>query len=209
MKKRYIVASISLIIFIIITVLVIINNIKSFDDTIYNNLFGLRNNFLDVFFKTITEFANPIPVIIIYALLVIFLNRDDGIILSANMVTTLAFNQILKRVFRRIRPEHLKLIKQGGFSYPSGHSMIAMCLYGTLIYLCIIKIKNIKLKVLLITLLTIIIILVGTSRIYVGVHYPSDVLGGYILTIPIIIITTTLTNKYLRGKNKNDKDGNK
>ena len=209
MKKRYIVASISFIVFLLTTILVLTNKIKPFDDFIYNTVFGLRNDFLDIFFKLVTELANPIPVIIIFALLVILLNRNNEIILSVNMASTLVINQLLKNIFRRIRPDHLKLIKQGGFSYPSGHAMMALCLYGTLIYICMKKIKNKKLKILLVTILTILIILVGISRIYVGVHFPSDIMGGYSLTISIIIVSTTLTNNYLRGKNKNDKDGSK
>ena len=209
MKKRYIVASISFIVFLLTTILVLTNKIKPFDDLIYNTVFGLRNDFLDIFFKLVTELANPIPVIIIFALLVILLNRNNEIILSVNMASTLVINQLLKNIFRRIRPDHLKLIKQGGFSYPSGHAMMALCLYGTLIYICMKKIKNKKLKILLVTILTIIILLIGISRIYVGVHFPSDIMGGYSLTISIIIVSTTLTNNYLRGKNKNDKDGSK
>ena len=209
MKKRYLISILSFILFIIITILVITNTIKPFDDFIYNSLFGLRNNILDIFFKLITELANPIPVIIIYALLVIILTREDSILLSIGMFLTVGINQILKRIFRRPRPAHLRLIKQGGFSYPSGHAMMALCIYGTLIYLCATKIKNKKLRITLITLLTLLIILIGLSRIYVGVHYPSDIVGGYSLTISIIILSITNTNKYLRGKNKNDKDGNK
>ena len=209
MKKRYIIAIISLVLFIILTVLVLTNSINTFDDNIYNTIFGLRNNILDAFNRLITELSNPIPVIIIYALLVILLKRNDEIIISANLLSTLSINQILKRIFRRPRPDHVRLIKQGGFSYPSGHAMMSLCLYGILIYICVTKIKNKKLKILLVTLLTIIILLIGISRIYLGVHYPSDIIGGYLLTIPILITSTTLTNNYLRGKNKNDKDGSK
>lgn len=209
MKKRYIIALISFLIFLIITILVVTKNTISFDETIYQFLIKLRSPFFDTFFKTITKLANPIPVIILLAIVGIFLKRNDEILLSTNVLITLLMNQLLKHIIQRPRPDHLRLIKESGYSYPSGHSMIAACLYATLIYIILKRIKDKKIKRLLISLLTIIIILIGCSRIYVGVHYPSDILGGYFLTLSIIIVTSTITNNYLRGKKKYDKDGSK
>lgn len=209
MKKRYIIALFSFLIFLTITILVLTNNTISFDNKIYNFLIKLRSPFFDTFFKGITEFANPIPVIIILALFGIFLKRNDEILLSTNVLVTLLMNQVLKHIIQRPRPSHLRLIKEGGYSYPSGHSMIAACLYATLIYIILKRIDNKLLKGVLIILLTILIVLIGCSRIYVGVHYPSDVLGGYFLTLSIIIVTSTIANNYLRGKKKYDKDGSK
>ena len=209
MKKRYIVALTSFLIFIVITILVVTNNTTSLDNKIYQSLIQLRCPFFDAFFKTITEFANPIPVIALLALFGIFLKRNDEILLSTNVLVTLLMNQILKNIIQRPRPSHLRLIKESGYSYPSGHSMVAACLYATLIYIILKRIKNKVIKRTLIVLLTILIVLIGCSRIYVGVHYPSDVLGGYFLSLSIIIITSTITNNYLRGKKKNDKDGSK
>ena len=100
---------------------------------------------------------------------------------------------------QRPRPDHLRLIKQGGYSFPSGHSMIAICVYGTLIYLVHRKVKNRKIKVALEILLTIIILLIGISRIYVGVHYPSDVITGYLISIIILIINISILEKQFRG----------
>lgn len=208
MKKRYIIAGFSFLLFILVTTLVLINKINLFDESIYNAIFGLRNDIIDLFFKAVTECANPIPIILIYTLLVILLKRNDEIILSVNLLSTLLLNQLLKNIIGRPRPLHLRLIKESGYSYPSGHSMIALCLYGTLIYLTIKRIKRKKLKITLITLLSLLVLLIGLSRIYLGVHYPSDVLGGYLITIPLIIITISLTNNYLRGKKEHDKDGN-
>ena len=85
--------------------------------------------------------------------------------------------------------------------------MISICLYGLLIYLVNKKIKNKILRVILTILLVMIILGIGISRIYVGVHYPSDVLGGYLLSLAILIFTLTTVNKYYRG-NKYEKGGN-
>jgi undecaprenyl-diphosphatase len=136
----------------------------------------------------------------------IILNKKEGIILGVSTVNTVLINQIIKYIIRRARPDHLRLIKQGGYSFPSGHAMIAIAVYGFLIYLVYKKISNKKIKIPLIILLTIIIISIGLSRIYVGVHYPSDILGGYVISLAILILNITLCSKYLRG-NKYDKDG--
>ena len=77
--------------------------------------------------------------------------------------------------------------------------MIAVCVYGTLIYLVHKKVKNKKIKILLEVLLTLLILLIGISRIYVGVHYPSDVLTGYLISIIILIVNISVLEKKIRG----------
>ena len=97
-------------------------------------------------------------------------------------------NKIVKHIIRRSRPDVLKLIKQGGFSFPSGHSMIAVCMYGYLIYMVNKKFTNKYLKFISIFMLVVLIISIGLSRVYVGVHYISDVIAGYILALILLII---------------------
>ena len=124
------------------------------------------------------------------------------------VISTVLTNQLLKHTIRRIRPDHIRLIEEGGFSFPSGHSMISIGLYGTLIYLVYKYIKNKLIKTIIIVLLSIIILGIGISRIYLGVHYPSDVLAGYFISTAIIVLTISIINDHFRG-NKNDKDSSK
>ena len=81
--------------------------------------------------------------------------------------------------------------------------MVSLCVYGVLMYFVATKVKNKKIKVAIMTLLTLIILLIGISRIYVGVHYPSDVLGGYLLSITILLIVIPLINYHFEGECKN------
>ena len=209
MKKRKIIGLILLIGFIVLTILLLTNNISSFDSFIYKYFFHIRNNFFNVFFVFFTRLGDIIPVTIITICLLMALNKEDRYILGSSMIITLLLNQGLKYIIQRPRPPiEERLISQGGYSYPSGHSMMAMCLYGVVIYLINTKLKNKKLKIILTILLSIIILLIGISRIYVRVHYPSDVLGAYLLTILILIINITLINNHIRG-NMNDKDVDK
>ena len=200
MKKRNIVVISLLLIFILITVLMLTGNISIFDDIIYNALFSIRNNFFDTFFKTITKLGNTITIIILVIILILTLKKEDKYLIGINVVTTVLTNQILKHIIRRERPPHLRLIKEGGFSYPSGHAMISIALYGMLIYIVNKNIKNKYLKITLTIILSLIILGIGLSRIYVGVHYPSDILSGYILSLVIIILVVNYTNDYFRGK---------
>lgn len=98
-----------------------------------------------------------------------------------NTLIAVGISQALKRIIRRARPIGVALIKETGFSFPSGHSMVGFAFYGFIIYL-IYKSKLSKtLKVLLITLFSLLIISIGLSRIYLGVHHATDVIGGFAL----------------------------
>lgn len=207
-KNNCLVAAILMIIFIIITTLVVTNNIAWFDDSIYNFIIRFRSNPLDFILKTITHFGDTIVIIIIVVTALILLNKRDRIILGSSTIITVTLNQTIKHILQRPRPDHLRLIKQGGYSYPSGHSMIAVCVYGIMIYLINKKVQNKKLRITLSILLTLLILTIGISRIYVGVHYPSDVLGGFVLSTVILLINLTFTDK-IYGGILNEKDGNK
>ena len=152
--------------------------------------------------KTLREFFHikyigNIAIGIIPNIGIVYMNKKvekSGISFSGGTLNT-----IIKNIIQRPRPDHLRLIKQGGYSFPSGHSMIAVCVYGTLIYLVHKKVKNKKIKILLEVLLTLLILLIGISRIYVGVHYPSDVLTGYLISIIILIVNISALEKQFRG----------
>ena len=96
MKKKNILISILLIVFLILTILVFTGGIKVFDDSIYNFLISLRSNPMDTFMKTITKFGNTMSVIIILAVLVFILKKDDGYLLVMNTDSVVSANKILK-----------------------------------------------------------------------------------------------------------------
>lgn len=87
-------------------------------------------------------------------------------------------NFLLKNIFIRTRPLKYFLIEQSGYSFPSGHAMVSMSFYTTMTYLIMKKDKN---KKILWILNFLIIALIGFSRIYLGVHWPTDILMGYLL----------------------------
>ena len=208
MSKKKLITILSFLGFIFILFLVLSDSISTFDTIIYNKVYSLRNPFFDFLFVNITRLANTIPVIIILIILFALLNREDRDILGSSFFITVVVNQVLKFIIRRIRPDHIRLVEQNGYSFPSGHAMVSLCIFGVCIYFISYKVKNEYLKLLYITLLSLLILLIGVSRIYVGVHYPSDVLAGYLLTMVVLIVNITLFHRYYRG-NLNDKNDRK
>ena len=89
-------------------------------------------------------------------------------------------NMILKRFIDRARPGIEHMVSVETLSYPSGHAMSAMAFYGFLIFVFYRFKMNIVLKMTCILILAILILSIGISRIYLGVHFPSDIVGGFI-----------------------------
>ena len=88
-------------------------------------------------------------------------------------------NQVLKRIFERVRPDIFPVIAESGYSFPSGHAMGAICFYGILAYFAGLGLKNRTMRWLLMAAAGAYILLIGLSRVYLGVHYPTDILAGY------------------------------
>ena len=118
--------------------------------------------------------------------------------MSLNLILITIFQLVLKNIFTRGRPIDINLIEEKGYSFPSGHSLTSMAFYGFIIYLISKSDLSKKIKILFITVLSIIILLVGLTRIYLGVHYATDVIGGFTFSlIYIIIYTNIIKNKLL------------
>lgn len=86
---------------------------------------------------------------------------------------------LLKNVFHRMRPDSFFLVQENSFSFPSGHAMATMCFYGMLAFFLMREVKSWPVRLLIATLTVILSLIIGISRIYLGVHYPTDVVAGY------------------------------
>ena len=198
-KKLYIVLFILGLIFITNTILVLSGLTTGFDNFIYSLVRNLECGFFDAYFVGVTRLGDVSVVIgIVLILCLIFRNRHSimFIVLAANSALT---NKLVKHIICRERPDVLKLVKQGGYSYPSGHSMIAMSIYGYLLYLAFTRIKNKTLKWICSIILSILILSIGISRVYVGVHYASDVLGGFAFALLELMLIVNYSEKHFRG----------
>ena len=145
--------------------------------------------------KFITNFGGPIFLSTICIILFIIIkNKKIGLSIIMNIAIIAILNQVLKRILQRPRPTEFRIIEETGYSFPSGHSMVSMAFYGYLIYLIYKYIKNKYVKCISIVLLSILICSIGISRIYLGVHYTTDVLGGFFLSISCLIIFVEVNN---------------
>lgn len=157
----------------------------------------LISDFATPIAKFITNFGGAIFLIILTILLLVVLkNKKVGLSICTNLVVVTILNQLLKRLLQRPRPTEFRIIEENGYSFPSGHSMVSMAFYGYLIYLIYTFVKNEYLKWISIVLLSLLICLIGISRIYLGVHYASDVLGGFLISISYLVIYISAFNKF-------------
>ncbi len=138
--------------------------------------------------------------IISLVLFIILKNKLIGFFIILNLAISGFLNQLLKNIVQRPRPTEYRLIDESGYSFPSGHSMVSAAFYGLFIYLIFKNVKNKYIKWGAISLLSILIILIGASRIYLGVHYTSDVLAGFLISISYLVIYTSIINDYLPNK---------
>ena len=107
--------------------------------------------------------------------------RDAGVFVTA-MVGARILIGVLKLYFHRARPDvPWALAAENSFAFPSGHSIVAVVLYGTLLYLRVTQLRRTWQRVAVSAVVAGLILGVGLSRIYLGVHYPSDVVAGYLV----------------------------
>lgn len=161
----------------------------------------LISDFATPIAKFITNFGGAIFLAVLTIILFILIkNKKIGASIFANLAIITALNQLLKNILQRPRPTEYRIIEETGYSFPSGHSMISMAFYGYLIYLIYKYVKNKYVKWISMVLLSILICSIGISRIYLGVHYTSDVLGGFLISISYLVMYISAVNKFLIEK---------
>ncbi len=208
-KRKVVLIVILLVLFFILTGLVVTGKMDVLDKSLFELLIKLKCKPLTNILYVITEIGSTIGVIIVLITsLISFIKTkklSDFKYVLMNTIIGVLLMKGIKEIVRRVRPSW-KWIKEGGYSYPSGHTISAVLLYGTLL---LIVSKNVqgKLRKPLIAFLSIMMILIPISRIYFGVHYLTDVLASVILGFIILIITSIIMDKeyYIRDKNKNRK----
>lgn len=182
-------SSITLFICVSLAISLLENN--SFDFYICSFVYEHRTPKLTSILKFITLLGNW-KFIILISIILLFsprLRQTIGLPTCIYSIFSVICYSILKPLFARLRPDEcFRLISENGFSYPSGHSMNCMVFYGILLILILRSINNLLIKKFIGLFFFALIFFIGFSRIYLGVHYPTDVIGGWSFGLFIISI---------------------
>ena len=193
MKKKLLFV-IPLSLFVLDYLLIYFQIIQPLDWMIYHLVQNLRCDFMTSFFKLCSTLGSTWFYVILVLTLVILKNKKD-IWVGIHLLIIQGINRIIKALVKRPRPPQIyHLVKETNYSFPSGHSMSAMIGYGLLI----IEVyqSSLKYKKVIEIFLIMMIFLIGLSRIYLGVHYFSDVIGGFLLSLSYLLFIYYNTSLY-------------
>ena len=195
--KKWFISSLCIILFLLIGLYLI--NIKDniIDKTIYNIVISTKSDITTTIFKIITSFAS-VKIMLLACIIILFIKKLKHLryLIILNVINDTTINSILKLIFKRERPIDLMIVEETGYSFPSGHTMIAAIFYGFIIYLVSKSKYKKRTKIIINTILTVLILLIGISRIYLGVHYATDVIASYLISISYLIIFIHFVEKY-------------
>ena len=163
------------------------NGLIRFDGWVYREAVKHMTPFLTSVFKAITHLGDPVFVTAFCSVLFLLPSSRKTIALpvSCAVILSAVLNTFLKQMFARNRPDGLRLIYATGYSFPSGHAMINAALYMMLILMIFRYRHHLLSKIILTFLCAALVGLIGFSRIYLGVHYAGDVLGGWLLGLAV------------------------
>jgi len=164
---------------------VVLNKTAAFDHAVIQFVRQFTGPFLTLLMTSMTFFGNTSTLYIIvpvFIILLIIARRPiaEPLLLTVSTLGGWFLIEELKILFHRSRPNNNPLVPASGFSFPSGHSLMSIVVYGCLaliIYSYFRRSASIRGLIALVAVLF--IIMIGVSRIYLGVHYPTDVLGGF------------------------------
>ncbi|MFC6269723.1 phosphatase PAP2 family protein [Frigoriflavimonas asaccharolytica] len=194
--------AISLFTFIGITDEIVLEKETGFDETIFlffkNFIVHQR---LNQVVNTITDFSSPKLMMYLFPIIVVsfflFKLKRESIFLLISGSGSLLLLSAFKRIFERARPPYPLLYPENGFSFPSGHATFSFVFYGSLAYLVWVARFPKYLKILMMTFLILLSFAIGISRIYLRVHYPSDVIAGFALGYSwLFLIIFIFKNKF-------------
>jgi len=187
-------------VFIQVARMVFLSDKREIDKAAFNflgeHISDMNSNVMQFFtFLGTHTFLIPANIILISYFLFIRKHRWYSIKIPVVSISSVLLMYILKNFFQRPRPLSPLLKEAKGLSFPSGHALNSVAFYGLLIYLVWRNVKNAKLRWLLITGLCVIIFMIGLSRVYLRVHYISDVLAGYAVGFMWLILSIWLLKK--------------
>ena len=180
-------------VFVNLAIAVSSGSVVALDSYLVNIFYFYREQWLAVFFSLVTFLgSSPVVAIIAIILTAFFFVRRKFAYIFPFMITFFGTEfsvYILKEIIHRVRPPaDMAFIVENSFSFPSGHATIAVALYGFIIYILFREFGSRLHRFFILLFGVLLIFLVGLSRLYLGVHFFSDVVGGYLLGLIWLII---------------------
>lgn len=196
-KKNILLTVMAIILFFWLAIAIEADYLAGFESWVYNESTEHMSPWLTSFLIVITNIGGPIGIAIVccFIFLVPRVRNKVGIPVSLSIATSFGLNVILKRCFARERPDILRLVSESSFSFPSGHAMVNMALYAILVIYTFKLVENKKIKYILITIMSCLVASIGFTRVYLGVHYAGDILGGWLLGFVVSMIVYMIMKK--------------
>jgi undecaprenyl-diphosphatase len=174
------------------------------DIYIANLLYGYRQPALVDFFLWISVLGKSNFVLVLASIItmMLFIWRERELIgpFWIGIGGSYLYTYILKTSFHRQRPQGLEVYHESSFSFPSLHATIAVALYGFIAYILARRTESRKVRLFIFVTTIILIIAIGFSRLYLGVHFLSDVIGGYLLGTFLLVIGIGISECWTRTK---------
>lgn len=198
MKKKHILYSIiitlTIIAFALVSILMYKGLLDNFDLETYNKMITYMSPGLTLVVKAITTIGGPLMVVLICAFLVFNpkIRWKFGILTTFGIILSFSVNWLIKVLFARERPAIMPLVEEGSYSYPSGHAAVSVVMYGLLAIYVYQNVKNKKLKYFLLSICIIFPIVISLSRVYLGTHYMTDIIGGWLVGLLMLFVSHKL-----------------
>lgn len=193
---KWIVFAMCILVFVHISVELSYKELIKLDEQIYSILAGMVSKKATKAFRFITRFGSVEVIFPLWILtLIIYKDKRKVMLSTLNLVCIFALNQSLKFMFARPRPAVVRLAEATGFSFPSGHSMISLGFYGFMLFLLLKSDYLRTVKVIATVAITGLVLMIGVSRIYLGVHYTTDVIAGFCLSMAYLIVFTDIIER--------------
>lgn len=177
-----------------------------FDETVRDYVPAIASPTMTFVMQTASSLGS-IPFLTIFGIVVFIVcyylkRRRPAIIFAITTVGAALLINILKTLFKRARPEpFFDTILPASFSFPSGHSLGSLCFYLALAAIITARIENRLAQILIWITAVLLVLLIGISRIYLGVHYPSDVVAGFAVGL-IWVVTIAIGDRLIHVRDK-------
>ena len=198
LKSKKFLVIMSILLFLVLVFAVEEELLNGFESWVYNESIKHMSNTVTAIVLAVTNIGGYVGIttccVLIY--LIPKIRKKVALPVSISVFSSYVGVLVLKKIFARNRPNILRIVSEDTYSFPSAHAMVNMALYSTLAIYAYKYIKDRKKRNATIVLLYFIPLLIGFTRIYLGVHYITDVVGGWLLGFAISVVVYAIDKKF-------------